>query len=153
MYISNLQLFIGSFTKNIMPCEWLDKFVILGLIQPVTGVVVRCKSIPCCTAICVAVVVIEEETQATLERLGLATCSFTTMDGINYLMSDINLHPVIPKNLGFLVTSIVDILLKKKLFICQNKDEKEVGNSSHSNICFDDLIIKSQLRTCTILFF
>ena len=52
-----------------------------------TGVVVRCKSISCCSSfitgrprsICVAVVVIEEETQATLEWLGLAACSFTTM--------------------------------------------------------------------------
>ena len=47
------------------------------------------------------------------------------------------------KNLGFLVTSFIDILLKK------NKDEKEVGNSSHSNICFDDSISKSQLKICT----
>ena len=31
MCITNLQLFIGSFSKTIMPCEWLDKFVILGL--------------------------------------------------------------------------------------------------------------------------
>lgn len=60
-----------------------------------TGVVVRCKSIPCCSSfitgrppsICVAVVVIEEETQATSERLGLAACSFTTMDGINYYLN------------------------------------------------------------------
>ena len=60
------------------------------------------------------------------------------------------------KNLGFLVTSFVDILLKKKqkkLFVCQNKDEKEVGNSSRSNVCFDDLVIKSQLKICTVLFF
>ena len=72
-----------------------------------TGVVVRCKSILCCSSfitgtpssICVAVVVIEEETRATLERLGLATCSFTTMDGINYLMSDINLHHLVTEEL------------------------------------------------------
>ena len=60
-----------------------------------TGVVVTCKSIPCCSSfitgrppsICVAVVVIEEETQATLEQLGLAAFSFTTMDGINYYLN------------------------------------------------------------------
>lgn len=85
-----------------MPCEWLDKFVILG---PMASD--RCNSIPCCSSfitgrpppICVAIVVIEEETWATLERLGLATCSFTTMVGINYLMSDINLHPLITEEL------------------------------------------------------
>lgn len=72
-----------------------------------TGVVVRSKSIPCCSSfitgrppsICVAIVVIEEETRATLEWLGLAACSFTTMDGINYFMSDINFAPLITEEL------------------------------------------------------
>ena len=53
------------------------------------------------------------------------------------------------------MTSFIDILLKtkqKKLFVSQNKDEKEVGNSSGLNICFDDSMIKSQLKICIILF-
>lgn len=64
----------------------------------------------------VSVVVIEEETQAMLERLGLATCSFTTMDGINSLMSDINLHPLITEELKMKLLNAAIWCLKCNLF-------------------------------------